>query len=135
MRARLVSLALLGATARGCLLLGGRPCDEDQMGPDMRGLLGAFVDPPSSDGLGDGLTVKQSSMMPLITDAEMVRSMEADEKRHQGKLELRGACYKDAKFEECHMGQGKTANALHLERCLSLGPRLSKSCTRGIKQW
>lgn len=102
------------------------------MGPGLRGLLGGlFMAPPPSDGL----TIQQPSLMPLIPEDEIVRSFAADERRRQGKLELRGACYKDAKFEECHTGQGRTANALHLERCLSHGPRLSKSCTRGIKQW
>lgn len=130
MRARLVSLALLGATARGCFLRGGRPSDEDQMGAGVRGLLGGlFVASP------DGLPVREPSLVPSIADEETMRSRAVGERRRQGKLELRGACYKDAKFEECHTGQGRTANALHLERCMSSGPRLSKACAHGIKQW
>lgn len=83
----------------------------------------------------DGLPVRHPSLIPSIADEETMRSIAVGERRRQGKLELRGACYKDAKFEECHTGQGRTANALHLERCMSSGPRLSKACAHGIKQW
>ena len=126
MRVRLASLALLGASARGCFLRGGRPSDEVHVGPGL-GLRNLVVGPPP-----DELLVPQP--FPSIPE-EIGRSMEADDRRRQGKQELREACDRDTKFEECHLGQGRVANALHLERCLSHGPRLSKSCADGIKKW
>ena len=136
MRAGLASLVLLGATARGCFLRGDSPPSDKALmggaaagGGGMRSLVGdlffARGGPPS----------EVPPMSPLFFDAVEQQAIEANERRHRGKMELRGACSRDVKFEECHTSQGRVANALHLERCLSRGPRLTKSCTNGIKQW
>lgn len=127
MKAGLVSLALLGSTARGCFLRGVAPTKA----------------PTAFTGLrarADGWGVLDMEQAPSQRDAEDVLlppfsgSLSVHFRRREGKRALKIACARDAKFGNCQTNKGM-GSALKLAKCLSRGPALSDKCEEGLAQW
>lgn len=111
MRPAILSLVLLGTTARGCFFRGDAPKDSAS-----RIHLG---------NLRGGVTPREPRPE---TGVSTIRQMRAD-----GKKALKDACSDNAAFQNCHRDEG---SAIQLEECLEKRSRtISGTCLKGIEAW
>lgn len=125
MRAGVVSLALLGATARGCLLR-GTPT-KDAAGDPGRSLMLPRMAAQASD-------LQQFEDTSELAGERRKISVSRFSQRQEGKKALRAACSDDSLFRACETRQGY-GSALQLSDCLENGAGVSEECKQGLAAW